>query len=570
MNSIVAIIQATYMASFFPGRVLAPLADKTVLEYICLRIKELSFPEDIILATSELPEDDTISNAAMLLGMKVYRGSKYDVIGRLANAAMLSPCETILKVNGNYPLFDPHLAERMIADHINNDFDFSYNEHDKGTVYGTGCEVIRKSTFIALNNEQLTMEQRESGTLYFHQNKHRYRTQMPVYSNPRPHYKVCFDTQKDLSLIEFILKNLKRPYTDEIIELLDNNPILAQSNKYETVREVGVEKIMLFPEKIAAINDIRENSAPDMTYPISVELSLTHRCNFNCVWCSDSALRARHEDGLTLETLDNLFKDLRDGGTKGIVIEGGGEPTLYKYFSDVVNMASDYGFGVGVITNGSTAIERSIADRCEWIRVSLDASNSEEHRVLKNTTSFEKVMSNIKDLCQSKAAIGIGYVVTSRNINNLDALILRLYEFGVKYIQFRPVIDHPEMDVDVDISYLKRYESNKFSVIIDGMDENVIEGNDGLPCSANSVTSVISADGGVYLCGRLNIHDWIEPIGNITTESFHDIWNGQERIRQSAQLLDPDFCKKNCPRCRLTKFNQLFGRLGRIQTKNFI
>lgn len=564
-----AIIQATYTSNVFPGKSMVVIAGETVLEHIVKRIKKVKYVLGIILTTTNIPEDDPLVEEAKRLAIGVFRGCETDLISRLSETVRHLDGETILKINGNYPLFDPDLANLLIEEHFRGGFEFSYNEHINGTLYGTGCEVIRKQILLELDKRELTAEQREGGTLYFHQNEPEFRVKRMPYPHPRPHYKVCFDTEKDLKLIDFILKNLPSPYTEEIIELLDNNPVLVESNRHETVQEVGLEKLYLFPEKLAALIN-KGASEPDHTYPISVELSLTNRCNFNCVWCSDKDLRMRRKGDLDLEVVSKLLLDLKSNGTKGIVLEGGGEPTLHKNFEDVISLAYDLGFGVGLITNGSKTLKNHIADKLEWIRVSVDASNREEHKSLKGNNLFEEVMSNIKVYCSSKATVGIGYVVTSRNISSLDSLILRLSNFGVCYIQFRPVIDHPKLDTNIDLSYLKRYETSKFSVIIDGMYQNILEGNDGLPCTAYSLTTVITADGGVYLCGRLNIYPWFKPIGNINKESFRDIWFGEKRAEQSKMVSDPQFCKRYCPRCRLTKFNQLFNRLVKIKTRNFI
>lgn len=566
---IVPVIQAMYSSELFPGKSIASVAGKTVLEHIVSRIKQMKNISGVILATSNTPQDDPIVAEAKRLNIKVFRGSKSDLVSRLCEAVKTSSCETIVRVNGNYPLFDPYLASDLIGEHIRGDFEFSYNEHINGTVYGTGCEVINKNLLIEFNNTNLTKEQRAAGMLCFHQNEFKYKTNKHTYPNPRPHYKVCFDTEKDLELIEFIFRNLKHPYTDEIIELFDNNPILSESNKYETRQEVGLEKLYLFPEKLAVLKT-RNFSEPDCTYPISVELSLTNRCNLSCAWCSDKDLRSRLGGDIDFEVLKKLFVDLKQGGTKGIVIEGGGEPTIHRDFDKIVDLAYNLGFGVGLITNGSNALQKNIVEKLEWIRVSLDVSNHEEFRVLKNGDNFENVITNIREWCLAKTTVGIGYVVTSKNIGSLDSLILRLYDMGVNYIQFRPVVDHPELRNNVNLSYLKRYENKKFSIITNGMQENIVEGNGGLPCVAHSLTTVITADGGVYLCGRLNIYPWFEPMGNINEEAFRDIWSGEKRRSQAKMALDCEFNRKYCPNCRLTKFNQLFERIHKMRTKNFI
>ena len=121
-----------------------------------------------------------------------------------------------------------------------------------------------------------------------------------------------------------------------------------------------------------------------------------------------------------------------------------------------------------------------------------------------------------------------------------------------------------------DLKYLECYSSAAFNVIIDGMKENMESGNSQLSCVANSLTSVISGDGSVFLCGRLNIYYWFNQIGNIKNQSFSEIWSGEERKRQLNMVGDALFCSKNCPQCRISKFNRLFQRLTQTKSIHFI
>jgi radical SAM protein with 4Fe4S-binding SPASM domain len=206
-----------------------------------------------------------------------------------------------------------------------------------------------------------------------------------------------------------------------------------------------------------------------------------------------------------------------------------------------------------------------------WVRVSLDASTPEEFRTLKGYDGFEKVIHHIYEFAGHCPMVGVGYVVTNRNLYDLETLVLGLRRFGVSYIQFRPVVDCPDLAAaDTDLSYLKRYQTPAFSVFISGMKENAATGNEGLPCRAHSLTTVISGDGSVFLCGRLNVHPWLRPLGNIRQQSFRDIWLGAERRRQASEVEDSRFCATNCPSCRLTKFNQLLARLNRTKSNQFI
>ena len=53
-------------------------------------------------------------------------------------------------------------------------------------------------------------------------------------------------------------------------------------------------------------------------------------------------------------------------------------------------------------------------------------------------------------------------------------------------------------------------------------------------------------------------------------KSFSEIWNGEERRKQLEMILDAQFCEKNCPQCRVTKFNVLFNKLYAIKSTHFI
>jgi radical SAM protein with 4Fe4S-binding SPASM domain len=179
-------------------------------------------------------------------------------------------------------------------------------------------------------------------------------------------------------------------------------------------------------------------------------------------------------------------------------------------------------------------------------------------------------MNNIKIIASKTKVCGVGYILTQYNLDNLDELSVRLKKMGVKYIHFRPVIDNPDLYIEKDLSYLKKYENKDFSILDSALNENKIRGNSELPCIAHSITSVISANGDVFICGRLNIYNWLEPLGNIKENSFNEIWNGEKRIGQAKKVLDSNFCNRYCPECRITKFNIFLNDLKNIKTKNFI
>jgi spore coat polysaccharide biosynthesis protein SpsF (cytidylyltransferase family)/MoaA/NifB/PqqE/SkfB family radical SAM enzyme len=565
------IIQATNKSPVMEAKALVSIKEGyTVLAYLVERLQK-AWNGPIVLATTTEKHDESLYNEGLRLGIDVFRGEQANLVKRLYDVANQLKCLSFVRVYGNYPLTDIASMENLIEQHLKWGVLYSYNGHRNGVLWGMECEVLNLECLEQLLNMNLNPEQLETATFFVRQNPERFPQYRMESRILRPSYKVALETFKDLILIQDIVRHIDNPDMASVINYLDDHPILANSNFENPAQEVGLEKLFIHPQKIEAL--VKVNEQPDNSYPISVELSLTNRCNLKCVYCSDRELRDRQgiRESLDKNTLFGLFDDLKEGGTKGIVIEGGGEPTMHPDFEEIVNYIDKIGLASGLITNGTRRISPEILKKLEWIRVSLDASTPIEYETLKKVDYFEEVLTNIYSYARYCPTVGIGYVVTNQNISQLETLVMRLREYGASYIQLRPVVDCPELYPDgEDINYLNFYQAADYAIITDGMRENACGGNNQLPCWAHSLTTVITAEGSVYLCGRLNIYDWVKPIGNICEESFRQIWLGQERHWQAKQVLDASFCLQYCPQCRISKFNQLVYRMQNLKTPNFI
>ncbi len=567
---ITVILQASNYKESFQDRSFQMIQGVPAISYIIRRLKKA---EDIhvVLAVSDMTEDDIYVEIAKTEGIQIYRGAYDNLLARLCGAAHESKEENFVRVYANYPLLDINQMKLLYDEHLKGGYDYSYNEHQQGVLWGTGCEVFRTEFLDELNVLELQKCQREAIGFYIRQSESKNKVLKKKVCSKRPGYKVCLESKKDLAVIKELCDNIgDNIVNDKIVEYFSKHSVLGVYNVEEPVKEVGLEKFFLHPEKIKSLLMEKEL---DKLYPVSVEITLTNQCNLNCIYCSDNDLRKRQgkKQVLNYEIIEKLLSDLAEGGTKGIVLEGGGEPTLYSEFDRVVKFAKNKGLGMGLITNGTVSLNAELIREFEWIRVSLDASTSKEYMELKGVDCFEHVVNNITHYAKYCDTVGVGYVVTNKNISQIETLVMRIRESGAAYIQLRPVVDSEELyPFDVDLSFLKFYQNHRFAVILDGMKENARPGNGNISCKAHSLTSIISGDGSVFLCGRLNIYRWLRPIGNINYQSFHDIWLSDERRIQAEMVSDKEFCKRNCPQCRITKFNELLNRLENVGSKHFI
>ena len=565
----VIVVQITNIETSIPDRNFKTINNEPSFLFLLRRIQELN--EDIVVATSNEKIDDNIEEMARNAGVDVFRGSYTDIPRRLLGAVDKYDVSDFVRVPGNYPFVDTDKLIELYNLHTQNHYDYSFNENLKGVIWGMGCEVFNVDFLKKLATEKLTDTQRQTIGIYIRQNEKSYNVfEYHCYENQRPKYKLSIETERDYEVVSDVAENVKDIDCNTVTDYLSKHPISARHNLESRPKEVGLEKLFVHIEKTR--NLIADNR-PDDSYPVSVELTLTNACNMNCVYCSDAELRKNQgmSEQISIDDFERLFKDLSRGGTKGVVIEGGGEPTLYSKIDEVVKLASDYGLALGLITNGSVRLREDIISKFEWIRVSLDASTPKEYKALKGVDFYERVIDNIAYYAKNCPTVGVGYVVTKNNISQIEALVMRLRELKASYIQMRPVVDNEELyPKNVDLSYLEFYMTRGFGVQIDGMTDNAEAGNSGLPCYANSITSIISGDGSVFICGRLNIHDWVKPIGNIRRDSFSDIWSGEERRRQVEMIMDGNFCKENCPQCRVSKFNVLVNKVRGIKSVHFI
>ncbi len=572
--AVVARIQSPEVPrQLLPGRALIPVRGKTVLEWIVSRLSRSKRLRKIIVATTTDPADQAVIREAERLGVEWCVGSADFVLERLLEATDREGAAHVVRVNGNFPLIDVAAMDGLIGLHLANRADFSYNSHFHGLAYGMGVEVFSRKSLRRVRDMDLTAEQKLIGGLFMNQNPDLFRILAAPSDLPAPRLRVSVDYQPDLDLVSAILDFDPEADHARVVEFLEKRPELIRSQQIATSEEVGLEKILLFPDKVE--NMKRNNCVTvDETYPISVEMSLTNRCNLKCVWCSDADLRDRQDGEMTQEILFDLLADLKAGGARGITIEGGGEPTLHRHFSDVVDRARDLGLHLGLITNGVLIPYARRVKDFDWIRVSLDAATPEQYLRGKGVNAFKKVIQNLMTLVDGRngTTLGVGYVVSRLNDDpvELEKLVRMLRKIRVSYIHFRPVVDHPDLDSTVDLSFLKKYETEDFAVMISAMEDNLVRGNAGLPCLAHSLSSVVTADGSVFICGRLNVDETWEPIGNLRRQSFQDIWRSDKRREQVSRLNDPRFCRDNCPRCRMTKYNVLLDKMERMRTRNFI
>lgn len=222
--------------------------------------------------------------------------------------------------------------------------------------------------------------------------------------------------------------------------------------------------------------------------PVSANLDLTSACNFRCYFCVDKKIL---NNGLSLnyEKLRNSLDLMAEKGLKSVIIMGGGEPTMYPEFEDVVKHIKGLGCSVAILTNGSNMQKISnignYLNERDWVRLSLDAGSESTFKAIHNPVkdiTLKQICSEVKKIKEQyhSFSIGFSFVITWENEENpetinIDEMIQAAQlakKSGFDYISFKPILNrngnYSEV-VDIDKN------SENFEKIIEKLKNNFAE-----------------------------------------------------------------------------------------------
>lgn len=109
----VGIIQARLASTRLPGKILAPIAGRTVLlDVLVQRLRSSGI--DWWLATTDLPSDDVTAAWGEALGLQVFRGSEQDVLSRFTGVIELTGADVVVRVTADNPFTDGGTVRRLL------------------------------------------------------------------------------------------------------------------------------------------------------------------------------------------------------------------------------------------------------------------------------------------------------------------------------------------------------------------------------------------------------------------------------------------------------------------------
>lgn len=319
-------------------------------------------------------------------------------------------------------------------------------------------------------------------------------------------------------------------------------------------------------------------------YPLYWEITTHAACNHRCTFCSVDAIGYPNE-AIDYEILSKRLVEAGQLGVKSVMLAGTGEPLLHKDIDQIVACAKVNGLDVGITTNGVAMKNLRAIGMCTWVKVSLNAGTKQGYEQIHRTNAkdWDRVWAAIEDAVARKGncTIGVQCVVLPENLYDMRSLAQRCIEAGVDYLVLKPYTQatfmlgtkYKDLNYKPMDSYLRGVEeftTDTFKVIYrkDAFQQESEEHKYKVCHATPFMWTYTMANGDMFACSA-HLLDRRFCIGNINTQSFQDIWEGEGRraLYEEMKTFDISRCRLNC---RMDKINRYLWSIDKVEHVNFI
>jgi len=242
----VAIIQARTGSTRLPNKVLMTIKGQSLLWYVINRLKKARRVDKIIVATTQLQEDDPIFNLCKQWKIECFRGEKDNVLDRYYQTAKKYNVNDIIRITADCPLIDFRLVDEMIEYFKKEDLDYLTNGLVPSYPDGMDVEIFKFYALEKAWNEATLSSEKEHVTPYIWKNstnngKSLFKSDNYGFVSDFSHFRLTVDENEDFEVVKFIIEktDLNSPWLDYISLLSRNIDVMQQNIQF--TRNEGYE-----------------------------------------------------------------------------------------------------------------------------------------------------------------------------------------------------------------------------------------------------------------------------------------------------------------------------------------
>lgn len=303
--------------------------------------------------------------------------------------------------------------------------------------------------------------------------------------------------------------------------------------------------------------------------PVYVRIKPTNKCNHNCSYCHYKNSYLSLDDYNPLEEIPRekmietigCFDEL---GVKAVTFSGGGEPLLYPYIEEAIDLINTIGIDMSIITNGSLlkGNKAKLLAKSKWVRISIESTNDREYCRIRGIKAgaFDNLCNNISDFSKIKndtCELGVNVVVNDSNCHEILEMSKLMKSLGVNHVKFSPMITnntkeyHSSFKEEVTKQLReaeKAFNGDGFRIIdlyTSDFSDSVIFERQYSRCPIKEIICVIAANSKVYFChDKAYLRDGL--VGSIKNKSFKQLWLSKETTELFRSFDAKVVCKQHC------------------------
>ncbi len=266
--------------------------------------------------------------------------------------------------------------------------------------------------------------------------------------------------------------------------------------------------------------------------PTTCTLELTSHCNNACVGCGNVFARSLGE--MPLERWEDLFSRLLPYIVNIRVT--GGEPTLYRHFSQVIQTIDQLNVPFVLFSNGVWENRQEIitllseCTHLDGVLISLHGQDSKSHQRFVGCNSFEETLQSVREAARAGIAVNTNTVLTRANFQQIEEIAQLSLSLGSGFAAFSRYYGAPTPITNLSDDELMQAVESIHSLKAHGLpvrfNNNIPACFCGYPaksCPAGITHCTIDPLGNLRPCNHADV-----TLGNLFEHTIEELWQSEK------------------------------------------
>lgn len=179
-----------------------------MLARVLARASHAKLVDEVMVATTTDPSDETIAEFCEKAGVACFRGDLFDVLDRYYQAAKVSGASVVVRLTADCPFIDPEEIDRTIAHFHLTCADFTANRlpppFRRTTAVGMDTEVVSFAALERAWQEAAEPFEREHVMPYLYDMPGRFKISVADWEEDLSHLRFTVDTPADLEVANLV------------------------------------------------------------------------------------------------------------------------------------------------------------------------------------------------------------------------------------------------------------------------------------------------------------------------------------------------------------------------------